>query len=295
MELRYLQTFVTMVECGSVAEAARHLDITAAAVAARLKALEEDLGTALVRRAGRAVKPTSAGLHILARARDMLRTERDLRAMASGDTVPGELTLGTFVSALTTVLPPVLKHLYAEYPDLSVSVVSNSSTELCRLVGSGELDAAVVVEPQFALAKTCAWLPLMDEPLVVVAPTALLDRDAHDLLRSEPFIRYDRTVRGGQLADRYLHDHGIVPHQRLEINGLMSIAVMVDQGLGVSLLPDWSALWSGGLAIGRVPLPDTAPVRRIGVVWDTHSPRALLTERFLKHARALFEAPTVPG
>ena len=85
MELRYLQTFVVTVDCGSVAEAARRLDITAAAVAARLKALEEDLGTTLVQRAGRAVKPTSAGLHILARARDMLRTERDLRAMASGE------------------------------------------------------------------------------------------------------------------------------------------------------------------------------------------------------------------
>jgi len=129
----------------------------------------------------------------------------------------------------------------------------------------------------------------MDEPLVVVAPTDQLHRAPHDRLRSEPFIRYERTVRGRQLADRYLHEQGIVPLQRLEINGLMSIAVMVGQGLGMSLLPDWSALWSGGLPIGRVPLPGHAPVRRIGVVWGVHSPRALLTERFLKHARALFE------
>lgn len=291
MELRYLQTFVATVECGSVAEAARRLDITAAAVAARLKALEEELGTTLVRRAGRAVKPTSAGLNILACARDMLRTEKDLRAMASDDVRSGELTLGTFVSALTTVLPPVLTRLYAEHPDLSVSVVSNSSTELCRLVAAGELDAAVVVEPHFALPKTCAWLPLMDEPLVVVAPTALLQRDAHDLLRSEPFIRYDRSVLGGQLADRYLHEQGIVPRQRLEINGLMSIAVMVDQGLGISLLPDWSALWSGGLAIGRVQLPGTPPLRRIGIVWATQSPRAAMTGQFLKHAQAVFDNP----
>ena len=290
MELRYLHTFVAMVEHGSIAEAARRLDITAPAVAARLQALEDEIGTPLVQRIGRAVKPTNAGLNILASARAMLRIERDLRAIASDDALPGELTIGTFVSALTTVLPPVLKHMYAEYPDLSVSVVSNSSTELCRLVASGELDAAIVVEPQFTLPKTCAWMPLMDEPLVVVAPVADLHRDAHELLRNERFIRYDRSVWGGQLADRYLRDHGITPRQRLEINGLMSIAVMVDQGLGISLLPDWSALWSGGLDIGRVPLPGPAPVRRIGIVWAAHSPRVALTEQFLKHATALLHA-----
>ena len=291
MEIRYLQTFVATVECGSIAAAARRLDITAPAVAARLQALEDEIGTALVRRTGRSVKPTSAGLNILASARDMLRIERDLRAMASDQALPGELTIGTFVSALTTVLPPVLTRLYAEHPDLSVSVISNSSTELCRLVGSGELDAAVVVEPQFALPKTCAWMPLMDEPLVVVAPVDQLHRDAHDLLRNERFIRYDRSVWGGQLADRYLHEHGITPRQRLEINGLMSIAVLVDQGLGVSLLPDWSALWSQGMKIGRVPLPGHAPVRRIGIVWAAHSPHVTLTEQFLKHAAAVFERP----
>ena len=295
MELRYLQTFVATVECGSIAEAARRLDITAAAVAARLKTLEDELGAELVHRAGRVVRPTKAGMNIFACARDMLRTERDLRALAAEETVIGELTLGTFVSALTTILPPVLTQLYAENPELSVSVVSNSSAELCRLVASGELDAAIVVEPQFVLSKTCEWLPLMDEPLVVVARLDQVHRDAHDLLQTEPFIRYDRTVLGGQLADRYLHEQGIIPHQRLEINGLMSIAVLVDKGLGISLLPDWSDLWTGGLSIGRVPLPGIAPVRRIGVIWGARSPRAALTEQFLKHARAVFNKNNVTG
>ena len=128
-------------------------------------------------------------------------------------------------------------------------MVSNASTELCRSVASGDLDAAVVVEPQFALPKTCEWRPLMDEPLVVVVPRELAGQDPLELLRTAPFIQYDRSVLGGQLADRYLHQQGITPRRRLEINGLMSNAAMVDQGLGISLLPDWSALWSDGLAI----------------------------------------------
>src|SRR6218665_934016 len=229
MDLRYVQSFVTTVECGSIAEAARRLDLTAPAVAARLKALEDDLGVQLVRRSGRAVKPTAAGLNIFDNARTMLRGERDIRALANEKVQLGELRLGAFVSALTTVLPPVLMRLYGEHPNLSVSVVSNASPELVRMVAAGDLDAAVVVEPQFAIPKTCEWRELMREPLVVVVPSRLARRDAHDLLCTEPFIQYDRSVLGGQLADRYLRQHGLVPHRRLEINGLMSIAAMVDQ------------------------------------------------------------------
>lgn len=287
MDVRYVESFVATVDCGSIAEAARRLDMTSAAVAARLKALELDLGAQLVQRSGRSVRPTAAGLNILNSARVMLREARDLRALANENVSLGELRLGTFVSALTTVLPPVLKHLYEKHPNLSVSVVSNASTELCRMVASGDLDAAVVVEPQFAIPKTCEWRPLMEEPLVVVVPRELAGKDPLELLRTAPFIQYDRSVLGGQLADRYLHQQGITPRKRLEINGLMSIVAMVDQGLGISLLPDWSALWSDGLAIEKINLPGKAPVRKIGLIWGAHGPHAPIARLFLEHAETL--------
>lgn len=291
MDLRYVQSFVTTVECGSIAEAARRLDMTAAAVAARLKALEDELGSPLLKRSGRVVKPTAAGLNIFDSARNILREERDMRALANERVQLGELRLGSFVSALTTVLPPVLRGLYAANPNLSVSVVSNASTELCRMVAAGDLDAAVVVEPQFAIPKTCEFRVLMEEPLVVVAPADLAHREAHDLLQTEPYIQYDRTVAGGQMAERYLRQHALTPHTRLEINGLMSIAAMVDQGLGISLLPDWSALWASGLSIRRVTLPGIAPIRRSGFIWSANSPRAPIARKFLEHAEALFSRP----
>ena len=68
MDIRYLQSFVTVVEVGSLAEAARRLDLTPAAIAARVRGLEEELGAVLVKRAGRSVKPTAAGEKILERA-----------------------------------------------------------------------------------------------------------------------------------------------------------------------------------------------------------------------------------
>lgn len=292
MDVRFVQSFVTVAECGSIAEAARRLDLTPPAVAARLKALEGELGATLLKRSGRTVKPTAAGLNILESAKHLLRDERDMRALANPQVQLGELRLGTFVSALTTVLPPVLRRMYELQPNLSVSVVSNASTELCRMVAAGDLDAAVVVEPQFAISKTCEWRVLMEEPLVVVAPRRLARQDPHHLLRTQPYIQYDRSVAGGQLAERYLRQQGITPHRRLEINGLVSIAAMVDQGLGISLLPDWSALWDRGLSISKIPLPDPAPVRRTGYVWGLHRPHEPIARMFLKHAEELWKLPS---
>ena len=288
MDTRYLQSFVAVVELGSMAEAARRLDLTPAAIAARVKALELDIGAPLVRRSGRSVRPTETGLRMLDRARNLLREVRDLRAAADDGVSLGELRMGVFASAMTGVLPPVLKRLYDKYPALSVFVAPGSSVELCRQVATGALDAAVVVEPQFTMGKGCAWSLLIEERLVVVAPKGLKDRSAHDLLTHEPFIRYDRSVLGGQLADRYLRDQGIVVRQRLEIDSLMAIAAFVGQGLGVALLPDWAPMWNGGFDIVGIALPERAPIRRVGIVWAKQGPRAALAQALLVEAQALY-------
>ncbi|MGH8843166.1 MAG: helix-turn-helix domain-containing protein [Advenella sp.] len=61
MDTRFLESFVQVVELGSVAAAARQLDLTPTAVSLRLRALEADVGTALIKRVGRTMMPTEAG------------------------------------------------------------------------------------------------------------------------------------------------------------------------------------------------------------------------------------------
>lgn len=289
MDIRYMQSFVAVVEGGSFAEAARRLDLTSAAVAARIKALEDELGVTLVKRSGRSVKPTASGVRILDETRAVIRSVRDLKAMAIDGEQPGEFRLGCFVSALTNVLPRVLKGIYDDNPHAALFVTPGASVELCRKVANGELDAAIVVEPQFVMPKSCVWRAFMEEPLVVVAPLHQADQDPHALLRNEPFIRYDRTVHGGQLADRYLRDQGIRPHQRLEIDGVLAIAALVHEGLGVSLIPDWSATWNS-LAVSCIALPGRAPVRRNGLIWNDQGHHARLAAALYKEARSIFGA-----
>jgi DNA-binding transcriptional LysR family regulator len=88
MDTRFLESFVAVVENGSVAEASRLLGVTPAAIAQRIKALENEIGTRLVSRAGRNVRPTEAGAAIFEQARLVVRAAADLKMLLS-NTISG--------------------------------------------------------------------------------------------------------------------------------------------------------------------------------------------------------------
>lgn len=290
MDTQFLKTFINVVDRGSMAAAARHLNITPAAVAQQIRTLERELGTPLIARAGRTVAVTEEGARILQRARDILRDVADLRSVANDRSVAGELRLGACPTALAGMLPDVLARMVRKFPQINVFIKPGYSAELYGDVENGELDAAVVLEAPYPLPKTCHWEVLREEPLVVLVPESMADRDPHDVLRSEPLIRYDRHQWGGRQADEYLRRAGIVPHERFELNALNAIAVMVDRGLGVSLVPDWSPPWPAGVRLARLSLPAPCKARRIGLVWPTGGIRAravaALREECLAVARA---------
>ncbi len=291
MDTHFLQSFVMVVDCGSMAEAARRLDLTPAAVAARVKSLEEELGISLVRRAGRTVKATEAGLKVLHHSRGVLRDVRDLHAIAHDDGPLGELRLGVSTSSLTGLLPPILRRLYELHPRLAVFIEPGASSHLYHQVTTGVLDAAVIVQPQFLLPKPCEWRVLVEEPLCLLAPASMAGRDPIELLTSEPFIRYDRAMWGGRLADTYLRKLQIRPRERIEIDALNAIAVFVHQGLGISLVPDWTPPWPEGLQLARIALPPPVPIRRMGIVWSAQGPRAALARTLLDLAEAVWREP----
>ena len=108
MDIRFLESFVTVAECGSIAEAARRLNLTPAALAQRLRALEQDLGHSLVSRVGRTVRPTASGLAVLRHAGALIEGARDLRAIAANDQPEGQLRLGATATALTGLLPAIV-------------------------------------------------------------------------------------------------------------------------------------------------------------------------------------------
>jgi DNA-binding transcriptional LysR family regulator len=281
MDSRFLDSFVGVIDHGSISEAARRLDLTPAAVAQRIRALEKELGTRLVSRSGRTVKATEAGARIAARARVVLRDVRDLKS-DTADTLPGgQLRLGAIATAMTGLLPAALADFVRLHPQLEIYLEPGNSITLYRKVCDGDLDAAVIAQPHFALQKTCDWVTFRREPLVVLASKATPAADAHTLLVTEPFIRYDRTAIGGRLADAYLRRHGLRPRERFELNALEAIAVMIDRGLGVSLVPDWPLSWPAGHTLVRKPLPHPFEPRCVGLVWSRATARLRLVQALL--------------
>jgi DNA-binding transcriptional LysR family regulator len=230
------------------------------------------------------VSVTEEGARILERARDLLRDVADLRSVANDKALSGELRLGACPTALAGMLPDILVRMVQQFPQINVFIKPGYSADLYRAVEAGDVDAAIVLQAPFSLPKTCDWRLLREEPLVVLAPESMAHRDPHELLANEPLIRYDRHQWGGRQADEYLRNAGIVPRERFELNALNAIAVMVDRGLGVSLVPDWAQPWPEGLRLVRMPLPNECVPRRIGIVWSRSSVRVRLVHVLLEES-----------
>ncbi|BBB14322.1 LysR family transcriptional regulator (plasmid) [Sphingopyxis sp. FD7] len=269
-----------------MAAASRLLNISPSAIAQQLQALERELGAPLIVRVGRTVRMTEQGGRILTHARQLVRDATGLKSIANDAAVSGELRLGACPTPLTGMLPEILARVSFRFPDVQVHIQSGNSAQLYAEVESGNLDAAFVLEAPYPLPKTCDWRMLREEPLITLAPVHLAHHSPHELLANQPLIRYDRKLWGGRHADEYLRRHHIVPHERFELNALNAIAVMVDRGLGVSLVPDWSPPWPEGISIVRLPLPTVEIGRRIGVVWSRGTIRLRLVKVLLEEASA---------
>jgi DNA-binding transcriptional LysR family regulator len=284
MDTRTLECFVSVIDNGSIAEAARRLNLTPAGVAKRVRTLEMEIGGRLFSRSGRTVRPTKIAMTILDRARVFLREARDFKAAAAIDRPAGELHLGAVQTTLTGLLPDILALVMNTYPQIKIHLIRDSSSELYRKVLNGDLDAAILSNPPFAIPKTCDWRDLREEPFVVLTRAPAPRRHPHDILKKEPFIRLDRNLHAGRLVDAYLRKAGIQPRELFELDGIEAIAVMVDRGLGVAILPDWAPPWPEGLSLAKLPLPDRTFTRRIGLLWTRASLRVGLIHAFLEQA-----------
>jgi DNA-binding transcriptional LysR family regulator len=289
MDSRFLQSFLCVVEQGSIAEAARRLDLAPASIAQRIRALEDSLGTPLIVRVGRTVKPTVAGLKIIEHARAVLQDVRKLKSAASDTELPaGPLRLGATPSALLEMVPLILKSWIERHPHIEVFIEPGPSTALYSRLINGDVDAALLVRPLFEIPKIFEWHTLRSESLILLAPSSIPVTDPIQTIQEQPYIRYDRGVVGGKLADDYLRRLNVQPKVRFELDGIEPIARLVAEGLGVSLLPDWTFARTPDPRLARHPLPGACPSRTVGMMWQRSSPQSPLAEAFLAAATPLF-------
>lgn len=245
MELRHLRYFVTTAQVESFTKAAQLLHIAQPPLGQQVRALEEEVGTSLFHRQGRAIVLSDAGRVFLECAQDILaRVEeakkKALRA-ARGET--GTLTLGFTESASFNDVVTTLISRYQElYPGVAINLVEGNSETLISRLGRRELDAAVV-RPPFTGSATLAFDVLSEEPLLVVLPAnhPLAAREGLSLeaLRHERFVLYSRKSGQGLSADivgecRAL---GFNPHIHQQAPQVSSAVNLVSAGMGIAVVP----------------------------------------------------------
>jgi DNA-binding transcriptional LysR family regulator len=148
MNTRDLDAFVAVVETGSIVAASARLNLTQPGVTRRIQNLEETLGTELLDRLSKPLKPTPAGHQAYEQGRRVLRMLDDLKSGAAKDgMVRGEFRLGITPWLSESGLTGPLDLLRAEFPALAVRVVSGWSPSQAERVGRNELDAAAICLP----------------------------------------------------------------------------------------------------------------------------------------------------
>ncbi|HEY9280098.1 MAG TPA: LysR family transcriptional regulator [Eoetvoesiella sp.] len=285
MDFRYLECFIAVVSSGSIAEAARNLDMAPTTLTQRLKALEASLGCQLLRRSGRTVKPTVAGTRILGYAHTAVAIVKNMQSAASNTNLPqGPLRLGATPTVVTEILPDVLADWVKGFPKIDIFIEPAVTRVLYSQLLAGDLDVVVLAHPNFSLAKTCIWRKLREEELILLAPPAVDVNDALVTLAEEPFIRYDRRTVAGKMVDDYLLARHIQPRARFELDGISPIIELVSRGLGVAILPNSPVIGRIAPALQKWVLPEPCPRRTIGALWLRSSPRSPLAEAFVEMA-----------
>jgi DNA-binding transcriptional LysR family regulator len=148
MNTHDLVAFVAVVETGSIVAASARLNLTQPGVTRRVQNLEDLLGTALLDRQSKPLKPTAAGHEAYEHGRRVLRSLEDLKSGVAADgVVRGEFRLGITPYLSETGLSSPLDTLRAEFPALGVRVISGWSPEHVERVSRNQLDAAAVCLP----------------------------------------------------------------------------------------------------------------------------------------------------
>jgi len=283
LELRHLRCLVAIVDAGTFTDAAIELGISQAATSRNLMALERVLGVRLLHRTSRTITPTTAGVRILAQARQILAAADDLlTAAATGHTT---LRIGHAWSAMGRHTREFQRRWAARYPDIDLHLIrTNSATGglaegLCDIavlrtaVGSGHFASAVVgYERRYcALAADDPWarrrsVRLDEIPQRTVLIDARTGTTTPDLwpVASQPRFRQTRDI------DDWL--------------------AIIAAGGGVGITPEGTTTQYRREGVVFRPLKDAPPIA-VQMIWRRHDPHpstdaavALLTELYHRPA-----------
>lgn len=241
IDLRDMQLLTALAHHRHFARAAEESGISQPAFSARIRKMEQALGTQIVRRGNKFIGFTAEGDVTLQWARRMLRSadamSQDLQALRGA--LRGGLTLGVVPTALSHVahLPA---QLHAAHPGLTLRIVSATSTAILRGLEDYTMDAGVTYTGN-DLPAGLQLTPLYDERYVLLCPVALAPRPSGTATWSEaatlPLCLLTDNMHNRQIIDATFASIGVTPEPVLETNALTAVLGQLATGFAATIVP----------------------------------------------------------
>lgn len=270
MNVKQLRAFVTVAKYQSFAQAGEHLHISQPALSLTIKALEDNLGGALLTRTTRSVSLTAEGEVLLPLARRLLGdwddTEELLRQRFTLQL--GRVSVAAMPAFAGNLLPQSLKVFRQRYPKVNVTVHDVINEQVLELVRHRRVELGIGFEPERSEALQFHALYLDRFVAVVPADSALAEQSevSWEALLAEDFIALQRPSAVRLLLEQHLAaEHGRLT-VAFESHQLSTVGRMVAAGLGVSAVPALCITQMQELGARCVALVEPTVERRIGVI-----------------------------
>lgn len=294
-ELSDLETFLAVLDHGTVTAAAARLNLAKSVVSKRIANLETALGAALFRRNAGRITPTEAALRLAERLRPALAdltaaAESAAWGMDGAAPLRGTLRIAAPMSFGTMYLGPIIARFAADNPELEIVADYDDRTrdlphegfDIGIRIGAakdGALKARKLCQDRMVACASPAYLTRHGAP---DRPEALADHEVIGYLH----------VPNGYLWQFRIGDRSLSPpvRNRISLNNGEAMRDMAEAGLGIAMLPGFIA--ARPLAEGRlVPVLQDWGTRElpIAAVWPPVDPMPPKLRRFVDHLVAELE------
>lgn len=261
MRIEQLEYLAAVTQHGSLRRASESLHISQPALSEALSKLERELGVPLLDRRRSGARISREGRDLLQHMVAVLEAVDRLR-VAAGDRGADvrQVRVGTVNAATTTLLVPAIAEVQAQHPQTGLELLTLQQAEIDQGLLEGSLDLGLVNvlggdDPPIDLIGTDL---VHGRPVVVLPvghPLAAQDLVSVDDLRRERFV----AMRAGYLMHRFAHRifGPTMPAVCHSTDGAEMGKTLVAEGLGVTLLPDYSVV---GDPLERAGLITTRPI-----------------------------------
>src|SRR5262245_23100118 len=293
---RHLRHLAAVAGHGHFGRAAAACHVTQSTLSASIKELESVLEATLVDRTKRQVVLTPLGLETVQRAREIIEAVEELarNARSTHEPLSGTVRMGVIPTIGPFLLPRVLPRLRRSFSRLKLYLTEDLTARLLDALHQGKLDVILLALPYECGAAESAIL--FEDPFLVGM------RAAHPLSKQER-VKPESLSREDLLLLRdghCLREHALLVcrfterkrTEGFEGTSLLTLVQMVENGLGITLLPKL-AVEAGilqGTSLVVRPLLAEETTRKIGLVWRSGTRRRnefrLLADELAKHAKS---------